>query len=529
MQRQAVKRLFLPVVLFILLSLFSISKPLLLIMNVYASPDIETKSPTTNYAICGKWFFPADAYSSNDVYTYASTDYSQRGYGDYGFSLGASDEITKVEVGLEGYSTTGGVGYYVSWDDGASWSYCYVKADAAEDLQWHDVTDDTEWTATKLDNDHLKTKIFYQTGSGCYGLDAEVGLWEGGMKYVRDIKVGDVLTGWNTSKLEIKGEFENWNITNFVPATVTEITIHEGEWNVLRIIMESVYRPHDFKDVLVTPDHVLPYYKVEYEPDGSLDKIEMETQKAEDFGEDDYVFGFMRETINWTTEEIIPAHFEPYKFYNVTEMIVDGVADIKTDCKWFMGHYMLQEKQPWTGYVDWLPVRVTYSTGEEEEEIDCNWIGVDNTVAGISTQFSADWTDMNQTNGLSYFRFQTNNTGSWLNDTWSDSWNGNWSIATYALNVNSVIAFRFYVNDTLGTEHASTICFFLNAHMPEDGGAAAGHTEFLDEKIYGSIPITRRTVLFCLVSFILGIFIYKVYRDSKTVRFKIKKVTTSRS
>jgi len=450
----------------ILLSIFSISEPLFLIVNVYASPDIETKSPTTNYAISGKWLLPTNAYSSDDAYAISSNSLSNRGYGDYGFSLKASDEITKVEVGLEAYTTSGGVGYYVSWDNGTTWCYCYNKSNSTENLQWHDVTADTEWTATKLDNDHLTTKIQYQTGSGCYALDAEVGLWEGGMKNVRDVVVGDVLTGWNVSKLEIKGEFEDWNITNFVPATVTEMTIHnETEWDVLRIIMESVYRPHDFKDVLVTPDHVLPYFKVEYE-----DKIEMQTQKAEDFGEGDYVFGFMHETINWTTEEIIPAHFEPYKFYNVTEMVVDGVANIKTDCKWFMGHYMLAEKVAWTGYVDWIPVRVTYTVGEEEEEIDCNWIGVNNTIADKPTEFSADWTDMNQSEGLSHFRLLTNNTGSWLNDTWCDCWDGNWSKTIETLNstIKLTIAFRFYVNDTEGVEYASTFCFFLTeAPQPE--------------------------------------------------------------
>lgn len=466
-EEETLKKLSILYILILLSPLLIISSQL---PTVNASPDIETGSPSSNYGISGRWLTTTFAYSSDDTYAYTGVS-AQQGYGDYDFTFTASDEITKVEVGLEGYLTSGGVGYYVSWDDGASFTYLGAPLLGSEHLHWEDATDYTEWTMTKLDNDHLKTKIFYQAGSGaCYGLDAEVGLWQGGMKYVRDVVVGDVLTGWNVSKLEVKGEFENWNITNFSPATVTKMTIHNGTWNVLRIIMESVYRPHDFKDVLVTPDHILPYYKVEYESDGSLDKIVMETQKAEDFGEDDYVFGFIHETINWTTEEIIPAHFEPYKFYNVTEMVVDGVADIKTDCKWFMGHYMLAEKVPWTGYVDWIPVRVTYVAGEEEEEIDCNWIGVDNTVAGVSTQFTADWTDMNQTNGLSHFRFYTNNTGTWTNDTWSSSWNGNWSRATYALNsiTDLIIAFRFYVNDTSGVEHASSICFFLDAQAVEE-------------------------------------------------------------
>ena len=148
-EMKAVNGLFLPVALFILLSVFSISKPLLLIVNVYGSPDIETGSPSSNYSISGRWLTTSFAYSSDDNYAYAGLT-AQQGYGDYDFSFTASDEITKVEIGLEAYATSGGVGYYVSWDDGSSWTYCDVIT-GAEELKWTDVTGSTDWTATKLE------------------------------------------------------------------------------------------------------------------------------------------------------------------------------------------------------------------------------------------------------------------------------------------------------------------------------------------------------------------------------------------
>lgn len=101
----------------------------------------------------------------------------------------------------------------------------------------------------------------------------------------------------------------------------------------------------------------------------------------------------------------------------------------------------------------------------------------------------------------------------------------------YNLQINNVIGYNSYNgNFTLSEETDWTITLTpeKTSETTDDGGAAAGHTEFLDEKIY-SLPITKRTMLFCLASFILGIFIYKIYRDSKTVRFKIKKVTTTHS
>jgi len=102
----------------------------------------------------------------------------------------------------------------------------------------------------------------------------------------------------------------------------------------------------------------------------------------------------------------------------------------------------------------------------EAEEYDCNYIGLNNTKPDKITKFSCEWTDLNQSEGLSHFRFSTNNTGTWINDTWSNSWqNVVWAEATKTLNstVGLIIAFRFYVNDTSGIEYRSTTCFFKSS------------------------------------------------------------------
>lgn len=100
---------------------------------------------------------------------------------------------------------------------------------------------------------------------------------------------------------------------------------------------------------------------------------------------------------------------------------------------------------------------------EEEEEFDCDYIGLNNTLTGEPTKFSSDWTDLNQSEGLSHNRFSTNNTGTWINDTWTNSWeNTVWAVATKTLNstVDLIISFRFFVNDSSSVAYASTICFF---------------------------------------------------------------------
>lgn len=322
----------------------------LVIQVSQASPDVETKSPTETWRISDrllKWLTPSFAFSSNNLYAYTSFSMATQGYKGYGFSFDAGTIITKVEAGIEGYKDSGGVGHYVSWDGGDNWEFIYSSLPFVEELIWTDVTELTDWTAPKLSDTNLRTKIKYQTGAGCYGLDAEVGLWDGGLKKVRDVEIGDILTGWNE--------------TNFAPATVLNFTIHEGEWDVLRIIVEHVDDPDNHKDVLVTLDHILPYAKNKED----WDEKKVSEKKAKKFEIGDYVWGFIEGSYNWTTETVIPPHMEPFRVSNITEMVVDGVADIQTNCKWFMGHYMLAVKVPWTGYVDWLPVRVTYETVSE--------------------------------------------------------------------------------------------------------------------------------------------------------------------
>jgi len=113
----------------------------------------------------------------------------------------------------------------------------------------------------------------------------------------------------------------------------------------------------------------------------------------------------------------------------------------------------------------------------EEEWIDCQNIGVNNTVAGELTLFSSDWTDINDAEGLSHFLFSTNNTGTWVNDTWSESWRSVvWADATKTLNSSEVtVSFRFYINNTEGTEYASTICYFPTYIPAIEEGFGAGY------------------------------------------------------
>ena len=173
--------------------------------------------------------------------------------------------------------------------------------------------------------------------------------------------------------------------------------------------------------------------------------------------------GTITPTSGWQTIDIFPwintaLDVNMAKIYLVHEA-VGAVNLVRVSQAQLLVSYTQDGKQQ----IDCARLNVTYTP---IEKIDCNWIGISNALAGGTTKFSSDWTDLNQSEGLSHNRFSTNNTGAWLNDTWTDLWeNVVWAIATKTLNstANLIIAFRFYVNDTSGTEYASTICFFITS------------------------------------------------------------------
>ena len=125
-------------------------------------PTESTKSPTTN---TGAWTTPANAYTSNNVYASSATDAQQHVYGGYGFdvSIPAGVTITKVEVGVEGYTSGNwGINCTVSWDGGTNYytfpSNSALQTSDTNTVLWNDVTSWTSWTATKLSDANFKVK-----------------------------------------------------------------------------------------------------------------------------------------------------------------------------------------------------------------------------------------------------------------------------------------------------------------------------------------------------------------------------------
>lgn len=99
------------------------------------------------------------------------------------------------------------------------------------------------------------------------------------------------------------------------------------------------------------------------------------------------------------------------------------------------------------------------------------------TLANTTCLFSCDWADNVQ---LSGFIFGTDNTGSWVNDTWqalsgvSDTAE---AIKTLVATIGTMIQYRFYTNDSNGNWEASSLELFYTTGTGESQERKAGGVE----------------------------------------------------
>lgn len=140
----------------------------------------------------------------------------------------------------------------------------------------------------------------------------------------------------------------------------------------------------------------------------------------------------------------IPYSYEPF---NIQISNVSGYQD-------YNANFTLSGKTSW---------EISLLEETSTETYSCTWIGTNNTEAGEPTKFISSWEELYDGVGLSHWLCSTNNTGTWLNSSWSSSWADTYW-AEYELTLNSTedltVAFCFYVNDTDGDEWSSANCTF---------------------------------------------------------------------
>jgi len=493
----------------LILSLFSF----LPILNVQASPDSITASPSAYEN--SNWNLETRAYADQTeppyLYAWCGDPNELCSWMGYDFSgIPGGSIITEVMVMVDHYESEASqsIGVDVSWDGGTTWSNRWL--DHADDWTqtWMNFTDVNDgWTTDMLSSDNFRVRAKYYGSGGCYPDNMYFLVAEA---IILDEKVAnkDLLSyqEWQILKpTEIQRELREgrilyaltWNETSrewFLDKDVSEIIeveehtvednegkdwilydIWSGELDIDYTIAKENKNIHWKSHVELTSEHLMYY---------SLDKTNYILDTAETLygnwsaGKDVWVQHLWW---NYTLKPFLVTNVTMRKFsgtvYNVkvnkdlhdmtiakkgktlNETEYNTLLELKdygVPINKFPPFQLVYGKIP-TTYLDWIPAKVTYT--EAPPSFDCNWIAINNTLSGYATLFSTEWTDLYDANGLSHFLFSTNRTGTWQNDTWSNAWRDTvWADHEAVINNTGYIeAFRFYVNDTAGTEYGSSV------------------------------------------------------------------------
>ena len=509
-------------------------------LRAYANPDVLTRDPSAEYQVVRGWNFPQKAFSSDDQRAVGAISGGIHVWLNYSFQnhLGVNDTITKVEIGVEHYETEFNeqLRVAVTWDGGTNWSAeAVVASEDVEVTDWLDATGVTVWDLTKLSDPNLRVKVRYLAGvGGCYPDSTYLVVYDEAsksyaLKNPSDIYAGDTVLAWHPDK-------------GIYHEHVLRIDTHQGTWKLLDIYSGNMTF-HTSTDKIVWDKHITV---TDTHP--IWDPVTGSVEKAHTFQVGDYLSHVDKGELVMLPITRIERHSYTGPVYNIVLPDKQSCIFAKSFSEWelsvldhvdqwqFLGsmsNIVLAIKVPYTGYLDWVPVRVTYTPADGY--VDCNWIGVNQTYAGYATCFSTNWQDLNDTDGLSHYRFFSNNTGAWVNETWTNTWrNVVWADHDTALNdtASLIIAFRFYVNDSTGIEYGSTFCFFNVSELVTcpDLGAAGGVV-----KTVSDVGATLQDALVSTASWIethrgetaligcLVIFILFAYReDQKKKRRKVK-------
>lgn len=128
---------------------------------------IASQTSSSNDTQEDKWINPLNAYASDDLYTSCGINNTYQQYRDYKFYPTGWTDVSKVEVGIEAYTDTGGddqLGISVS-TTGTVWSEEYVSdiTSTTDETFWVDVTGTFSWSTWQLNNTKVRMR-YLQVG-----------------------------------------------------------------------------------------------------------------------------------------------------------------------------------------------------------------------------------------------------------------------------------------------------------------------------------------------------------------------------
>ncbi len=335
------------------------------------SQQVVTRNPTSTTTIVAGWANPQNAYTSDNSRTSTSIENAEQEYSEYGFAIPENATVNKVEVGLEGYTSAGEL-LDVKIYDGSSWYVKTALTRSSEQMEWLDFTANTQWTPGKVNA--VKTRIVFRGvgggGDTCYPKETFLLCVDVDRNYLlkrcSEIQLGDMVLGYK------KGQ-------GYHCCHVVNVEKHEGEFKLLKITVDKspivkgvdIEKRKDFKPwkeyIYVTPNHevcspihdgrtkcgelkegdlltdlhlgqminvpIIKIEKTKYK--GTIYNVKLEPHYEDFF----YFIISLEDEHAKVLEKLLGKN---WNFFKNVEFALLGLA-IKT----------------W--YVDWLPVRVTYT------------------------------------------------------------------------------------------------------------------------------------------------------------------------
>jgi len=304
------------------------------------------KSEEGPTASTGAWTNPhyaTEYYPSDDKRASAILDQAQiYGYYHHQETIPLGSDILQVLIEPEHCEPDGAfISLEVSGDGGTSWGILNAlpSYEVCDVKTLVDVTDQWSWDWSSLTDENFRCRVKRQT-TGCLHPDVEVGLFDFDpqsflnlKKKAKDVKVGDVLIGWENGQ--------------FLPAKVTKVKILKGNWKFVRIICyynAYLWAPQirrffdlssrDFgeKDIVVTANHPLwENTEAKYIPAGELQVGQV-------------LSGLFTDKIEDQNPHYILA---PCPIKKIETFTGKRCIHIETDKKHMFAHFRLQEIIKW--------------------------------------------------------------------------------------------------------------------------------------------------------------------------------------
>ena len=360
--------------------------------------DVITKSPSSTRTIVSGWNYPTRAYTSDNSRTYSSTNNAEQEYAGYGFNIPSGATIEKVEVGAEWYTTSASdETFYVKVLKGGSW-YTYTLPDqTSESLYWKDVTG-SGWTPEQVNNIKTRIRLYKSSEGGCYANNtyfiAQFNLTEKQTKLKNQELLK--LRGWTFLNpeqiLDLLNSTDIWLLAwndrerSFFLAKVRSVDVHEGNWTLYDIWSGEVNVSFRFQGrtytitwkshTELTGNHPIQF---------SLDNRTWVRGVAED------VYNHFKDNITTYINHVwLNYTLKAFPVTNVTVRKFNGRVynirlEVETPDVYRFAKTLSEEEYrfvqllkkygvpvgeyppflfisgKWTSYVDWLPVRVTYT------------------------------------------------------------------------------------------------------------------------------------------------------------------------